>query len=54
MKGKGNNIYLNNNPLLQISSVNYLGIVINDKSNFRKHTSFAAVGFGNLYTAHSN
>jgi len=36
------NIYLNNKPLQQVSTMKYLGIVIDDKFKFSKHISYAA------------
>jgi len=36
------NIYLNNKPLQQVSTMNYLGILIDSKFNFRENISYAA------------
>jgi len=36
------NIYFNNKPVQQVSTVKYLGIVIDDKFKFSKHISYAA------------
>ena len=36
------NVYLNNKPLQQVSTMKYLGIVIDDKFKFSKHITYAA------------
>jgi hypothetical protein len=42
-KGKKKiNIYLNNKPLQQVSTMKYLGIVIDNKFKFSEHISYAA------------
>jgi ATP-dependent Clp protease adapter protein ClpS len=35
-------VYLNNKPLQQVSTMKYLGIVIDDKFKFSKHIANAA------------
>jgi len=41
-KNKEINIYLNNKPLQQVSTMKYLGIVIDSKFKFSEHISYAA------------
>jgi hypothetical protein len=41
-KVKDFNIYLNNRPLEQITTLKYLGIIIDDKFKFSQHISYAA------------
>jgi len=41
-ENKDINIYLNNKPLQQVSTMKYLGFVIDDKFKFSKHISYAA------------
>jgi hypothetical protein len=36
------NIYLNNKPLEQVTTLKYLGIIIDDKFKFSQHISYAA------------
>jgi hypothetical protein len=36
------NIYLNNKPIEQVTTMNYLGIIIGDKYKFSQHISYAA------------
>jgi hypothetical protein len=36
------NIYLNNKPLEQVTTMKYLGIIIDDKFKFRQHISYTA------------
>jgi len=36
------NVYLNNKPLQQVSTMKYLGIVIDDIFKFSKHIIYAA------------
>ena len=36
------NIYLNNKPLQQVSTMKYLGIIIDNKFKFSEHISHAA------------
>jgi len=36
------NIYLNNKPLQQVSTMKYLGIIIDNKFKFSEHISYAA------------
>ena len=36
------NVYLNNKPLQQVSTMKYLGIVIDDKFKFSKHITYAS------------
>jgi len=36
------NIYLNNKPLQQVSTMKYLGILIDNKFKFSEHISYAA------------
>jgi hypothetical protein len=35
------NIYLNNKPLEQVTTLKYLGIIIEDKFKFSQHISYA-------------
>jgi len=42
------NIYLNNKPLQQVSTMRYLGIVIDSKFKFSEHISYAAERSGKL------
>jgi hypothetical protein len=48
------NIYLNNNPLQQVSTMTYLGIAIDNKFIFSEHMNYAAIEVANLYTAYPN
>ena len=38
----GLHIYLNNKPLEQVTTLNYLGTIIDDKFKFSQHISYAA------------
>ena len=41
-EGKDLEIYLNNRPLPQVNSLNYLGIIFDSKLTFREHTNYMA------------
>jgi len=42
------NIYLNNKPLQQVTTLKYLGIIIDNKFKFSDHISYSAIRCGKL------
>jgi len=48
------NVYLNNKPLQQVSTMMCLGSVIDDKFKFSKHITYAAKRSSKLCTAYPN
>jgi hypothetical protein len=46
------NIYLNNKPLEQVTTMKYLGINIDDKFIFSQHINHEAENVLNLFTAY--
>jgi hypothetical protein len=48
------NMYLNNKPLEQVTTMKYLGIIIDDKFKFSQHISYAANNVLNQFIAYPN